>query len=94
MVGGASRTRLPITPSLLRKLKELWSASGAERDTKLMWAACCLCVFGFMRAGELTVPNEEEFDEAVHLCVGRGAGRLEESFHGESDGKTVKNGSV
>ena len=68
MVDGASRTHLPITPSLLWTLKEVWSASGAERDTKLMWVACYLCFFGFMRAGELTVPNNEEFNKAVLLC--------------------------
>ena len=67
--GAASHTRLPITPSLLRKLKGVWSSSGSERDTKLIWAACSLCFFGFMRAGELTVPSDAEFDEQVHRCV-------------------------
>lgn len=39
-----SRERLPITPVILRKLKEVWSASANDPDTKLIWAACCLCV--------------------------------------------------
>ena len=34
-VGAKARTRLPITPSLLRQLKGVWSSSGGERDTKL-----------------------------------------------------------
>ena len=46
-VGTATRSRLPITPSLLRKLKEAWSPRGAKRDIKLMWAACCLLFFRF-----------------------------------------------
>ena len=64
-----SRTRLPVTPSLLRKLKGVWAVSGGERDTKLIWAACCLCFFGFLRAGEMTVPSDGEFDPQTHLSL-------------------------
>ena len=35
-MGVAARTRLAITPSLLRKLKEVWSRAGGERGTKLI----------------------------------------------------------
>ena len=69
-LGVAQRPRLPITPSLLRRLKGVWLASGGERDTKLIWAACCLCFFGFLRAGELTVPDGRSFDPKSHLGVG------------------------
>ena len=69
MAGRGIRERLPVTPSILRALKEVWSPTGRERDTKLIWAACCLCFFGFMRAGELSVPSDGAYDPTVHLSV-------------------------
>ena len=63
------RERLPITPCILRKLRAMWSPTGSERDTKLMWAVSCLCFFTFLRVGEMTVPGDNAFDPAVHLGV-------------------------
>ena len=34
---------------------------------RLLWAACCVEFFGFLRSGKLTAPEQEEFDQSQHL---------------------------
>lgn len=65
--GRGGRERLPITPAILHKLKEMWSESPAGPDTKLIWAACCLCFFVSLKAGEMTTLDEGGYDPSVHL---------------------------
>ena len=39
----------------------------------MLWAACCLAYFGFMRIGELTVSSDDAYDSASHLSWGDSA---------------------
>ena len=36
----------------------------------MLWAACCLCCFGFLRAGGICVPSASEYDVGAHLSYG------------------------
>ncbi len=63
------RSRLPITPGILRKLREVWEQQPHNPDHIMLWAACTTCFFGFLRSGEITTPPNQ-FDPGAHLAFG------------------------
>ena len=65
--GKASRPRLPITPSILRKLKSVWLGGNPSQDNVMLWAASVTTFFTFCRSGEITVEKEDSYDPKTHL---------------------------
>lgn len=65
--GVQAKSRLPITPEILIKIKETWERGRIDYDKTMLWAAALMCFFGFLRAGEVCVPADNEFDAGAHL---------------------------
>ena len=63
--------RLPITPRILRLMKEVWFRSKSELlyDSLMLWAAATTAFFGFCRSGKITTPSEKTYDPSVHLSL-------------------------
>ena len=36
----------------------------------MLWAAACMCFFGFLRCGEIVVPSDSTFNGTSHLAAG------------------------
>lgn len=68
--GGPKRARLPITPGILSKLKDVWEALPRRRDAAMLWAAATVCFFGFLRVGEVVIPSDTAYDASWHLSYG------------------------
>ena len=59
--------KTPDHPSLDERCKMLLALQLHQLG---LWAAACMCFFGFMRVGELVVPSDSGFDSSHHLAVG------------------------
>ena len=66
-----ARSRLPITPNILRRMKAVWSKRPPKElhESLMLWAAACVTFFTFSRSGEMTVPDGSAFDSKLHLTI-------------------------
>ena len=64
-----TQQRLPITPDILRRMHSVWAEVANNPDTHLLWAACCVAFFGFLRSGELTAPSQDSYDPQSTLLL-------------------------
>ena len=66
---GPRITRLPITASIMCRIKSTLSSGSRVYSNLLIWAACCVGFFGFLRCGEFLVPDGAEFNPQLHLSL-------------------------
>ena len=67
--GASAKIRLPITPQLLRRIRQRLDTT-THPNRQLIWAVCCAAFFGFFRLGELLLESQSTFAQNIHLAWG------------------------
>ena len=66
--GKPSCSRLPITPTILRKIKAGWIGNGTPTfEASMLWVASLTTFFSFCQSGEITVESKSKCDPNTHL---------------------------
>jgi len=58
----SGKMKLPVTPLILHRIREDLQGGHEKWDARMLWAACCLAFFCFMRVVEFTIAKAGEFD--------------------------------
>ena len=45
--GVEAKVKLPVTPKILKLLRNDWSRNSSRFNSVMLWVACCLCYYGF-----------------------------------------------
>ncbi len=64
--GSPKSIRLPITPPILLKMRQVWGRQASSWDCHAL-GSLLPGVLGFMRSGELVAPADGQFDAGQHL---------------------------
>ena len=67
--GASAQIRLPVTPALLRRIRDHLDAT-SHPERLVLWAVACTAFFGFFRLGELLLDAQTVFNPAIHIAWG------------------------
>ena len=59
--------KTPYHPCNLASAVMFWEVEKHNPDHIMLWAACCMCYFGLLCSGEVTIPSAREYDPGGHL---------------------------
>ena len=63
------RVRLPITLDIMQGIQSVLAQQPQKYYNIMIWAACAMAFFGFLRSSEFTVPSQSQFDPNLHLTL-------------------------
>ena len=66
-IGRSPNPHIPITPSILHKLKRVWLSDAPSFTNVMLWAASTTTFFSLCRSGEVTVESKSKYGSTVHL---------------------------